>query len=196
MTQPLHSVKPESNDRTSLRKKMIAKRREIDINDRTQWDEKISAHLLSWFNTEHHHRSHIGVYSPIKGEPNLSAAYQVMHHLGIQLALPIVIEKGQALQFSSWSPADKMKMDEYGIPIPVDLRFIAPEIVLVPCVGFNHQAYRLGYGGGFYDRSLALSPRPLAIGIAYQNLLLDFNAGPFDIPMDVLITEEGVFSKF
>jgi 5-formyltetrahydrofolate cyclo-ligase len=196
MTQPLHSVKPESNDRTSLRKKMIAKRREIDINDRTQWDEKISAHLLSWLNTEHQHRAHIGVYSPIKGEPNLSTAYQVMHHLGIQLALPIVIEKGQALQFSSWSPADKMKMDEYGIPIPVDLRFIAPEIVLVPCVGFNHQAYRLGYGGGFYDRSLALSPRPLAIGIAYQNLLLDFNAGPFDIPMDVLITEEGVFSKF
>lgn len=203
MTHPPVSVKSEPNERALLRHQMLAKRREIDDTNRKKWDEEICEHLLSWLNEENKHLSNmnlsninlsnISVYSAIFGEPNLDKAYQILHTLGAQLSLPITIKKGLPLQFASWSPSDEMTKDKFGIPIPANLHFVLPDISLIPCVGFNDKNYRLGYGGGFYDRTLAQHPRPIAIGIAYQNLLVDFTAERFDIPMDILITEKGVF---
>jgi 5,10-methenyltetrahydrofolate synthetase len=77
-----------------------------------------------------------------------------------------------------------------GVAVPADLRTVArPPALLVPCLGFNAQSYRLGYGGGFYDRTLAEAPRPYALGIAYACQQAAFDADDHDVPLDTVITE-------
>jgi 5-formyltetrahydrofolate cyclo-ligase len=78
------------------------------------------------------------------------------------------------------------------VPSPPQV-IVQPQALLIPCVGFNRQRMRLGYGGGYYDRTLAASPRPLAIGIAYRGSLATFAADPYDIALDAIITEDGCF---
>lgn len=83
-----------------------------------------------------------------------------------------------------------MVADPLGVSIPRELRTVArPPALLVPCLGFNAQGYRLGYGGGFYDRTLAPAPRPLTLGIAYACQLAQFEADVHDVPLDQVITE-------
>jgi 5,10-methenyltetrahydrofolate synthetase len=66
---------------------------------------------------------------------------------------------------------------------------IAPDVVLAPCVGFNDQGFRLGFGGGYFDRTLAVAPRPTALGIAYASTRVRFTTDPHDIPLDLIITD-------
>jgi 5,10-methenyltetrahydrofolate synthetase len=80
--------------------------------------------------------------------------------------------------------------DEMGVQVPAQLRFIErPPALLIPCLGFNADGYRLGYGGGYYDRTLERQPRPHTLGIAYSNQLAVFAHGPYDVPLDVIVTE-------
>ena len=87
-----------------------------------------------------------------------------------------------------------MEDDAYGIPKPKDTPQFEPQLLLVPCVGFGPNGYRLGYGGGFYDRTLAsLKPRPLTVGLAYSHGHVPWlQPEPHDVPLDVILTEEGV----
>jgi 5,10-methenyltetrahydrofolate synthetase len=72
---------------------------------------------------------------------------------------------------------------------------VVPQALLIPPVGFDARGFRLGYGGGFYDRTLAsLAPRPLAIGVAFELSRVDsIRPQPFDLPMDYVVTERGIF---
>ena len=108
---------------------------------------------------------------------------------GVKLALPVVMGKGAPLGFAGWTPGDALVCDAHGVPTPVKKNLIRPEALLIPCVGFNADNIRLGYGGGFYDRTLAVKPRPLAIGVAYASARTSFNADPHDIALDIVITE-------
>jgi 5,10-methenyltetrahydrofolate synthetase len=93
--------------------------------------------------------------------------------LGARLLLPVVVQKDAALEFAEWRIGEAMVKDAMGVAVPAELRLQAayPPALLVPCLGFNPQGYRLGYGGGFYDRTLARhEPRPQTLGIAYQCL--------------------------
>jgi 5,10-methenyltetrahydrofolate synthetase len=87
-----------------------------------------------------------------------------------------------------------MEEDAYGIPKPKDTPSFEPSLLLVPCVGYGPRGIRLGYGGGFYDRTLAeLSPRPFTVGLAYSHGFLPWLAGePHDVPLDVILNEDGV----
>jgi 5,10-methenyltetrahydrofolate synthetase len=87
-----------------------------------------------------------------------------------------------------------MEDDAYGIPKPKDTERFQPQLLLVPCVGFGPGGLRLGYGGGFYDRTLAeLSPRPLTVGVGYAHGFVPWlDAEPHDVPLDVVLTEDGV----
>jgi len=81
--------------------------------------------------------------------------------------------------------------DDYGIPLPAQREhFIVPEVLLIPCVGFTAHGYRLGYGGGYYDRTLALHTECRAIGIAYHSALSEFARGVHDIRMHEILTEQ------
>jgi 5-formyltetrahydrofolate cyclo-ligase len=192
MTQPPNSVKHDLNNRVFLRKDLIQKRMGVEDNLRQQWDKQIGEHLLKTLHKHQLMNSIFGVFSPIKAEPQLNSVFNQMHELGISLALPLVIKKNMPLQFSKWMPNDVMTQDEYGISVPANFNITSPNVLLIPCVGFNNQGYRLGYGGGFYDRTLAVTQRPLAIGIAYDQSKTQFEIGEYDIPMDIIITEQEI----
>ena len=88
-----------------------------------------------------------------------------------------------------------MEDDAYGIPKPKGTDKFEPELLLVPCVGYGDNGVRLGYGGGFYDRTLAaLTPRPYTVGIGYGHGYVPWlESEPHDIPLDAMLTEDGVF---
>lgn len=194
MTQPSLSVKPppvrvaSPESRAQLRQRLLDQRRGTDTQQRQQWDQEIGARLLSWCQQER--PASLGIYWPIQSEPDLRNIYPQLQQMGIQLALPLVTGKSQPLVFLQWSPGHPMSKDSYGIPVPEQRHFtLRPEALLIPCVGFNEKNYRLGYGGGYYDRTLAIPPRPLAIGIAHHQAQSEFAAEAHDVPMDLIFTE-------
>jgi 5,10-methenyltetrahydrofolate synthetase len=180
----------EGVSKASLRQRLLQERRLISEAERTQKDLRIAEALLDW--CRRHPPSSLGVYWPIRGEPDLRPLFSQLQDLGIALALPVVAGKDMPLKYYGWTPGDGMDTDAYGIAIPQSREVaLQPQVLLVPCVGFNTGNYRLGYGGGFYDRTLALTPRPKALGIAYRCGLADFPAEAHDQPLDLVLTEDG-----
>lgn len=189
MTQPHSSAKPVQHSRATLRKILLEQRRNTDLTQRQQWDAAIGRHLLAW--CRQHHPASLGVFWPIQAEPDLRSTYPLLQQMGIQLALPLVISKAQPLLFLAWQPGDAMGTDHHGIPVPAQREHILqPEVVLIPCLGVNSAQFRMGYGGGFYDRTLAMLPRPQAIGIAYHQAQTEFAAESHDVAMDLILTEK------
>jgi 5-formyltetrahydrofolate cyclo-ligase len=178
-------------NKANLRQTLIAKRAAIDPNLRAQWDEEIGRMLLAWW--QMNPVPVLGVYWPIRGEPDLRDTYVRLAAQGVQLALPVVVKKEAPLAFARWVPGDAVVKDGYGISVPATFSEMKPAALLIPCVGFDDQRYRLGYGGGFYDRTLALHPRPQAVGIAYACMQADFEIGRHDIALDAVITEQACF---
>lgn len=175
-------------DKAALRKELLALRAQFDPAARAGADAAIGARLLAWQADSGAGR--IGVYWPLRGEPDLSLAYAELVLRGVQLALPVVLERDAALAFANWNPGEPMVRDKMGVAVPTALRIVAcPPALLVPCLGFNAGRYRLGYGGGFYDRTLAPQPRPVSIGIAYACLQAQFASAPHDIALDLILTE-------
>ena len=92
------------------------------------------------------------------------------------------------LVFSRWIPGTPLIKDALGTSIPAQEELVTPQALLIPCLGVNPAGIRLGYGGGFYDRTLAQQPRPITIGVAYQQAMIEFDAQAHDIPMDWVLT--------
>lgn len=175
--------------KNDLRLALIAARRALAPDVRAQWDAAIGARVLSWWN-DNPMRS-MGIYWPVQGEPNLKPLYAELTARGVTLALPVVVEKHAPLKFSVWKPGEPLMKDAHGVLIPAERRaHIEPELILVPCVGFNAGRYRLGYGAGYYDRTLAREPRPKTLGIAYSCGLAAFEAAAHDVALDAIVTEE------
>ncbi|WP_334186405.1 5-formyltetrahydrofolate cyclo-ligase [Noviherbaspirillum sp.] len=175
-------------DKTDLRRILLAARQSIPPEVRRRQDESIGDRIIEWWHTCRPHT--LGVYLPIRGEPELHAAYAKLDALGVRLALPMVRDKGAPLMFMAWRPGDPLAVDAMGIPGPVATAGeVQPDALLIPCVGFNDAGFRLGYGGGYYDRTLAGTSRPATVGVAYRCLKADFLPAPYDVPMDVIVTE-------
>jgi 5-formyltetrahydrofolate cyclo-ligase len=188
MTQPQFSAQPSGVSRPLIRKHLLELRRGTDTALRRQWDSAIGQNVLEW--CELHRPASLGLFWPIQAEPDLRDIYPQLHKLGIRLALPLVVGNAQALQFLEWQPGDAMSADQYGIPVPAQRdRSFMPEVLLIPCVGFNAAKFRMGYGGGYYDRTLETQPRPLTLGIAYHQAQAEFPAESHDIAMDQILTE-------
>src|SRR5690606_11436232 len=125
---------------------------------------------------------------------DLQAPYRDLARRGMTLGLPVVAARHAALRFAAWSPGQALTPGAHGVPVPAQCdRFILPQLLLVPCVGYNPRGFRIGYGAGYYDRTLALQARPLAIGIAYSCAQADFAEDAHDIPLDLIVTECGPF---
>ena len=174
-------------DKTDLRRSLMAARCAIAPDLRTRCDIAIAERVREWLQMNPLER--LGVYWPIKSEPDLRVLYMDLSREGMRLALPVVTGRNAPLAFVAWTPGDALLPDAYGVPTPVERNLISPEGLLIPCVGFNADNIRLGYGGGFYDRTLAVKPRPLAIGIAYASARTSFRAGPHDVALDLVITD-------
>ncbi|MET3131842.1 5-formyltetrahydrofolate cyclo-ligase [Oxalobacteraceae bacterium GrIS 1.11] len=180
-----------ANPKILLRKSLLNARRAISDDNRALWDAQIGARVLAWCAAAK--VSQLGVYWPLQGEPDLHSAYVALAALGVRLALPVVLEKHAALEFAQWQPGEAMGRDCMGVAVPARLRMVAgPGALLVPCLGFNRQRFRLGYGGGFYDRTLARPPRPVTLGVAYASLAAEFGNDAHDIALDQIVTESGV----
>lgn len=178
-------------DKASLRKALKLARSQRDPAVKAQLDAVIAARLLAWWRALGGRApASIGVYWPLTGEPDLAAAYAELAAAGVRLALPVVLERDAALGFAEWVPGEAMQLDRMGVAVPAQLRMVArPPALLVPCLGFNAQRYRLGYGGGFYDRTLAALPRPLTVGVAYAADLAQFAGAAHDVALDLILTE-------
>jgi 5-formyltetrahydrofolate cyclo-ligase len=136
----------------------------------------------------------LGVYWPFRAEFDPRPLIDALIASGRSVALPVVIDRKGPLEYRSWAPGEPLAAGVWDIPIPEKRDIVVPAMVLAPLVGFDRACYRLGYGGGYFDRTLAaLSPRPLAIGVGFAaQEIATIYPQSFDIPMDMIITEEGV----
>ena len=183
--------------RKAERLRLRAERDAMSVADRASMGERIGAHLLRFLadrfgNLEG--RVFSG-YWPIKGEPDLRPVLASLHRAGVSVALPLVEVKAAPLVFRRWTPETKMVRGDWNIPVPPpEAEAVVPEIALAPVMGWTEGAYRLGYGGGYFDRTLAaLSPRPFTIGIGLQAArLATIYPQPHDIRLEVILTEDGV----
>ncbi|MBY4896656.1 5-formyltetrahydrofolate cyclo-ligase [Cupriavidus sp. AU9028] len=176
--------------RPALRKQLLALRASQPA--RAERDARIASLLAELLDRLPVHC--LGFYWPIQYE--FDARRVVSDWLGAApgrtAALPVVAQPAAPLDFHLWTPDVPMREGRYGIPVPDGTDAVQPDALLIPCVGFSSDKFRLGYGGGFYDRTLAALPqRPLAIGIGYEACRLTLEVEEHDVPMDWLVTEAG-----
>jgi 5-formyltetrahydrofolate cyclo-ligase len=144
----------------------------------------------------------IGAYWPIKGEFDPLPALHRWKEDGElldqaqrrRIGLPVVNKEHKTMIFHAWYPGCPMEEDAYGIPKPKDTEVIIPTLIFAPCVGYGPGGYRLGYGGGFYDRMLAsLEPKPFTVGLGFgSGFVPDFEPEPHDMPLDAILNNNGV----
>ena len=133
----------------------------------------------------------IGLYWPVRAEFDTRPLAGPLREQERRTALPAVIERRGRLEYRIWEGDTEMTGGIYDIPVPKERRLVSPAIVVVPLLGFDDENYRLGYGGGYFDRTLAAAtPRPLAIGVGFEAARLEtVFPRPHDIAMDIIVTE-------
>lgn len=139
----------------------------------------------------------VSAYWPFRGEPDLRPWLALLSARGARTALPVVLASRTPLAFRRWRQGDRLVRGVWDIPIPADGEAVVPDIVIAPLVGFDPGFYRLGYGGGYFDRTLALLPSAaIAIGVGYeQAAMASIMPQPHDIPMRHIVTETGIRSR-
>ena len=138
-----------------------------------------------------HRPTIVGAYWPIRREFNPLPLLQVLLADGVQVALPAILEKNAPLQFRLWFPGTRLAVGVYDIPYPAEGAAVVPDTLIIPLVGYDRAGYRLGYGGGYYDRTLeVLLPRPRMIGIGFGGAQLQtIYPQAYDICMDCIVTD-------
>ena len=132
---------------------------------------------------------------PIKHEPDVRPLLASWRSADVRAALPVVVAESEPLRFREWTPDSRLEADRYGIPTPSAGEWLTPDLILLPLNGFDGAGYRLGYGGGYFDRTLAaLSPRALAVGVGFEiNRIDSIRPEAHDQRLDWIITENGAF---
>lgn len=177
------------------RDRLIAVRLAVDVELLSRWSGEIDRRLRALL--ENAAARTIGIYWPHRGEfdPRPLAAQLIEN--GRLAALPAVIARDAPLEYRLWRPEMAMSPGPYGIAIPEGRQVVTPDLLIVPMVGFDSQNYRLGYGGGYFDRTLAAAdPRPMTIGVGFElSRLATIFPAPHDVPMDIIVTEAGLQEK-
>lgn len=180
--------------RRELRRETIARRMALSGEECAQHSQEICRRLQGHFPQLATLR--VGFCWPMKNEPDLRPVLETWLAAGGTFAalLPVVVDADAALAFRAWQPHAPMEEDRYGIPTPLAGDFLQPQALLIPLVAFDAAGFRLGYGGGYFDRTLtALRPRPLAIGVGFELCRVDtIRPEPHDERLDAIVTEAGV----
>lgn len=183
--------------RKAERTRLRDERSKISPLERHAQSEVMRRHLgdFLWNRLDDNANHVFSAYWPINGEPDFRPLMRDLHDAGITVALPVVETKSAPLIFRAWTPNTEMTHGIWNIPVPVaEAPSVIPTIALAPLVGWTMEGYRLGYGGGYFDRTLAvLTPRPFVIGIGFDAAqLVTIFPQPHDISLDVIITEKGI----
>ena len=192
------SVEPaadRASNNDALRKKLVAARQALP--DRLERAVALQQVLRVWLVGRR--EVSIGAYWPIKGEFDpLPALYRwtegAPEGVTRRIGLPVAHRESGSLRFHVWYPGCETELDAYDIPKPKGTEEFAPEMLVVPCLGFGPGGVRLGYGGGFFERTLSsVNPRPVTVGVSYTHGFLPLlRSGPKDFPLDAMLTEDGV----
>ena len=152
--------------RKQTREALIASRMALGVGVRQEKGERAKQRLLEVVDLKKY--GTLGIYWPMRGEIDLRDIARKHVEAGGAVALPVVVEKGAPVEFWNWKPGMRMRRGVWNIPIPLEREVLTPEALIVPLVGFDGGLYRLGYGGGYYDRTLAAAARRpfwLALGL-------------------------------
>ena len=178
--------------RRSERQRLLALRTGAGAAERRAWGQQIEARLRLLL--QQRPGILLGVYWPFQAEFDPRALIDWLIAGGSAVALPAVVDRKGPLEYRAWRPGETLVDGVWNIPIPEKREIVVPQAVLAPLVGFDRDCYRLGYGGGYFDRTLAvLAPRPLAIGVGFELSRLEtIYPQDFDMPMDLIVTEAAV----
>jgi len=180
-----------SRFRTELRRAKIAARMALPAAEHARASAHIEAALAARLAGR---PRTIAFCWPMKNEFDCRPLVARLLDAGWQAAQPVVVAPAAAMEFRSWTPGAAMTSDRHGIPVPEAGAFVVPDVVLLPLVAFDDQGYRLGYGGGYFDRTLAgMTPRPLAIGVGFELAhVASVRPQVHDIRLDAIVTETGL----
>lgn len=177
-------------DRAALRRHLKAAR-EPWLTDHPEAPAALAGHLASVL--AQLEPLCLGLYWPLPGEFDAPAFWRQHALTGVTVALPFAFREGRRMEFRRWDGQAPSQTDEMGISAPVGAG-VEPDVVLVPCVGYRTDGYRLGYGGGYFDRWLAARPGVTAVGVAWQSAQVDFAVAPHDQALPIVVTDAGVLA--
>ena len=184
--------------RKQQRDRLIAIRDSLDDAQHKVMSQSIGEHLQAsgWLDN----RNSIAFFWPMTGEIDLRPLVIKLVEQGVTAALPVITKRNQPLEFWQWLPDETLNKDGlWGIPVPPVRRPIHPEVLLVPMLGFDNQGHRLGFGGGYYDRSIAqMMPQPVCIGVCCEyGHMHSIYPQAHDVPMHAVASESQfrVFNK-
>jgi len=180
--------------RKRMREKLVSDRLAMPVHARALRAQEAKRRLES--NVDLRRYQTLGVYWPMRGEMDVRDIARKHIAAGGVIGLPVVVERSAPVEFWAWRPGMKMQRGIWNIPIPAERCVLVPDALIIPLVGYDEQRYRLGYGGGYYDRTLAAAPRrPLCVGLGLaEGHLPTIHPQPHDIPMDLVITARTVLS--
>ena len=181
--------------RKGERARLIAAREGLDAATLERFRQRLDGHL--WRSFPGLATAKLAFYWPIRGEYDARPLTQKLRERGAVTALPVVVGARQPLVFREWHPGVALGSGPLGISYPVDSDPVVPTALLVPMLGWDEAGYRLGYGAGFFDRTLAsLTTKRVVIGISYERgKLLTIHPQSWDIPMDWVVTERGLYRR-
>lgn len=176
--------------RKAKRAELLARRGVLTLDERMRRAQSVSERLLAAVDLDAHRA--LGFYWPIRGELDLRGVAQRHVEAGGTAALPVVVAKNAPVEFWQWTRGAPMRRGFWNIPVPAERRIVTPDALLIPLVGYDVAGYRLGYGGGYYDRTLAAAaPQPLRIGVGYDDSeLATIHPQPHDVPMSFIVTDQ------
>ncbi len=191
-----HQAQDVARWRTSERGRLLAERAALSVDTRKTAAIAIASHLDRLLAQRFPSLSGltISAWWPIKAEIDLRFWLEGLAARGARAALPLVVTKAAPLIFRPWTQQTKMERGFWNIPVPAEGPDVVPDITLSPLVGWDSAGFRLGYGGGYFDRTLAaLGPRALAFGIGLDAArIATIFPQPHDIPMQAIVTETGI----
>lgn len=178
--------------RAVLRREKLAARMALDEKDHLALSLRVEAHLDALL-LPYPPRT-LAFCAPVRKEFDARRLASHLIERGWLAAMPVVEAAETPMSFRIWTPLCAMGSDRHGIPIPLGGASIVPDIVLLPLVAFDPRGFRIGYGGGYFDRTLAtLVPRPLAIGVGFElGRVADIRPQAHDLSLDMVVTEAGI----
>ena len=175
--------------RKRTREELIAGRMALSVKVRQEKGEAAKQKLLATVKLKRY--PVLGIYWAMRGEIDVRDIARQHVEAGGVVGLPVVVEKAAPVEFWKWQPGMGMRRGVWNIPIPATREIVIPDACIVPLVGFDGEQYRLGYGGGYYDRTLAsLGRRPFCVGFGFAEArLASIFPQPHDIPMNAIVTD-------